>query len=95
MGGKRFFPAWVLSEDHELVAGALAGLRRVGLAPAITKYSFCTNGSYSAGVAGSPTIGFGPGAEDGAHVINENIEIIQVNQAAAGYQSIAKQFLLK
>lgn len=95
MGGKRFFPAWVLSEDHELVAGALAGLRRVGLAPAITKYSFCTNGSYSAGVAGIPTIGFGPGAEDGAHVINENIEIIQVNQAAAGYQSIAKQFLLK
>ena len=61
----------------------------------MTKYSFCTNGSYSAGIAGIPTIGFGPGAEDGAHVVNESIEISQVTQAALGYQAIAAQFLAK
>jgi acetylornithine deacetylase/succinyl-diaminopimelate desuccinylase-like protein len=47
------------------------------------------------GVAGIPTIGFGPGAEDGAHVRNENIEILQVKQAAVGYQAIAAKFLCK
>ena len=93
MSGERFFPAWVLPPEHPLVAGALAALQQAGLAPAVTKYSFCTNGSYSAGVAGIPTIGFGPGAEDGAHVRNESIEIAQVNQAAVGYQAIAAKFL--
>lgn len=92
--GKRFFPAWVLPENHKLVVGALEGLRKSGLNPTVTKYSFCTNGSYSAGLAGIPTIGFGPGAEDGAHVVDENIEIAQVNKAAAGYQAIALQFLI-
>jgi len=93
LSGERFFPAWVLAEDHPLVAGALAGLRAAGLDPAVGKYSFCTNGSYSAGVAGIPTVGFGPGAEDGAHVVDESIAIDQVNQAALGYQAMACQFL--
>ena len=93
VAGRRFFPAWVLAEDHPLVAGALAGLRGAGLDPAVTRYDFCTNGSYSAGVAGIPTIGFGPGAEDGAHVVDENIELDQVRRAAAGYQAIAWQLL--
>ena len=95
MSGERFFPAWVFPPEHPLVAGALAAVCRTGLNPEITKYSFCTNGSYSAGIAGIPTIGFGPGAEDGAHVRNESMEILQVNQAAVGYQAIAAEFLCK
>lgn len=93
VAGRRFFPAWVLAEDHPLVAGALAGLRGTGLDPAVTKYDFCTNGSWSAGVAGIPTIGFGPGAEDGAHVVDESIELDQVRRAAVGYQAIAWRLL--
>lgn len=92
--GTRFFPAWVLREEDELVQGALSGLRALGLDPALTKYSFCTNGSYSAGVAGIPTIGFGPGREDGAHVVDENIDIDQIIGAALGYQAIAAKLLL-
>ena len=94
-GGSTDVPFRVLAESHPLVAGALAATRRAGLAPEVTKYSFCTNGSYSAGIAGIPTIGFGPGAEDGAHVVNESIEVNQVKQAALGYQAIAAQFLTK
>ena len=95
LAGRRFFPAWVLPETHPLVEGALRALRRTGLTPAVTRYSFCTNGSHSAGIAGVPTIGFGPGAEDGAHVRDESIEFSQVSRAAAGYRSIAAEFLLK
>lgn len=93
LAGKRFFPAWVLPEEHPLVDGALQSLRESGLQPALTKYSFCTNGSYSAGMANIPTIGFGPGREDGAHVVDENIEITQLEGAAVGYQAIAWKIL--
>ncbi len=93
--GKRFFPAWVLEEEHYLVAGALAGLRQAGIKAAVTKYGFCTNGSYSAGVAGLPTIGFGPGRENEAHATDENLEIGQLIAAAVGYQAIAGRILLK
>ncbi len=95
LSGSRFFPAWVLEETHPLVDGALAALRQTGLDPALTKYSFCTNGSTSAGVHHIPTIGFGPGREDGAHVVDENIEVEQLIGAAIGYQAIAAKFLLK
>ena len=95
LSGSRFFPAWVLDEAHPLVAGALQALRQTGLDPSLTKYSFCTNGSTSAGVHHIPTIGFGPGREDGAHVVDENIEIAQLIGAAIGYQAIAAKFLLK
>jgi putative selenium metabolism hydrolase len=95
LSGTRFFPAWELPESHPLVEGSLTSLRQAGLTPAVTKYSFCTNGSYSAGIAGLPTIGFGPGREDGAHVVDENIEIEQLIGAATGYQAIAAGFLLQ
>ena len=93
LAGSRFFPAWVLPATHPLVSGALAGLRRSGLDPAVTKYSFCTNGSYSAGIAGIPTVGFGPGREDGAHVRDEYMELTQLTGAAVGYQAIAASML--
>lgn len=95
LSGKRFFPAWVLPEEHILVASALHALRAAGHEPEITKYSFCTNGSNSAGINQIPTIGFGPGREDGAHVVDENIAISELMGAAAGYQAIAAQLLLK
>lgn len=95
LAGTRFFPSWVLPEEHPLVAKALAGLKQAGMSPELTKYSFCTNGSYSAGIAGIPTIGFGPGREDGAHVVDENMEIEQLIGAAVGYQAIAAAFLIK
>lgn len=95
LSGQRFFPAWVLAENHPLVDGSLQSLRQAGLRPALTKYSFCTNGSYSAGIAGLPTIGFGPGREDGAHVVDENMEIEHLLGAAVGYQAIASRFLIE
>ena len=38
-----------------------------GLTPEVGAYRFCTNAAYSAGVAGVPTIGFGPAKEADAH----------------------------
>ena len=49
---------------------ATAALRDAGLDPTPTHYSFCTNGSYAAGVCGIPTIGFGVGLEAMAHQVS-------------------------
>lgn len=83
--GDRFFPGWLYGEDDEFVRLALAGLRGAGIDPAITQYSFCTNGSHYAGEAGIRTVGFGPSRENLAHVIDEYVEIDQLVGAARGY----------
>lgn len=88
--GERFFPGWVFDQDDEFVQLALAGIRGAGMEPAITQYSFCTNGSHYAGEAGISTIGFGPSRENLAHTIDEYIEIGQLTGAAAGYYGIMR-----
>jgi putative selenium metabolism hydrolase len=86
--GPKFFPAWVLDEAHPLVQRALRGLRSAGLTPQFGAYRFCTNAAYSAGVAGVPTIGFGPAAEGDAHVVDERIALGDLQRAAQGYRSL-------
>ena len=88
-----FPPAWKLPEKHELVQKSRLVLESIGLKPKITEYGFCTNGSYSAGVAGIPTIGFGPGKERTAHLIDEFVEIGEMERACAGYVAIVKELL--
>lgn len=87
--GPKFFPAWVYPEEHPFVQGALRGLHAAGFDPQLGAYRFCTNAAYSAGVAGVPTVGFGPGAEGDAHVADERVEIAALRRAAEGYHAIA------
>ena len=88
---KRFFPAWAMEEDHELVQKALAGLRQAGIDAPLSHFSFCTNGSGFCGEAGIPTVGFGPSLESLAHVVDEYIEIDQLTRACRGFAAILGQ----
>lgn len=90
--GERFFPGWLYKEDEGFVQAVLAGLRGAGLTPAVTHYSFCTNGSHYAGEAGIRTVGFGPSRENLAHTIDEYVEIEQLEGACAGYLAIMRAF---
>jgi putative selenium metabolism hydrolase len=89
----KWFAPWQMAEDSEVVQRALAGLRGAGLDPDLGSYQFCTNGAYSAGYAGIPTIGFGPSHEELAHVVDEYIEIDQLVGACRGYSGIATSLL--
>jgi len=84
----KFFPAWELEENHPFVQKALSGLRAAGLDPDLRAYRFCTNAAYSIGVAGVSTIGFGPGAESDAHMVDERIRLDDLEKAAMGYKGI-------
>ncbi len=72
---------------------AARGLRSAGLDPQMGAYRFCTNAAYSAGVAGVPTIGFGPGREEDAHVVDERIAVADVLAAERGYRGIIEAAL--
>lgn len=89
----KFFPAWVFSESDWYVQHALAGLHQVGLQPQVSAYRFCTNGAYSAGIAGVPTVGFGPATEGDAHVVDERLRLEDLMAAARGYFGIIHSVL--
>ncbi len=88
-----FAPAWFFDEKAPIVAGAVEGLRQAGIAPELSHYAFCTNGSGTAGRLGIPTIGFGPGHEELAHRVDEYVDVDDLVQAARGYAAIACQLV--
>jgi acetylornithine deacetylase/succinyl-diaminopimelate desuccinylase-like protein len=90
---EKFFPAWLLPEEDEFLQRTLHGLQTAGLSPNTRAYRFCTNAAYSAGVAGVPTVGFGPAEESDAHVINERLRIEDLEKVARGYVGIIQAVL--
>ena len=85
-----YHPAWVIDQQSEWVQKAKKGLEWAGLQVEFTTAKFCTNGSYSAGIAKVPTIIFGPSSGMLAHCQDEFINIEELLQGAAGYWGLAR-----
>jgi acetylornithine deacetylase/succinyl-diaminopimelate desuccinylase-like protein len=85
-----FAPAWKAPVDSRLVQVAVSALLDIGQPTKLGHYNFCTNGSGSAGLLGIPTIGYGPGREEEAHIADEFLELDQLFGAAEGYAALAK-----
>jgi putative selenium metabolism hydrolase len=82
----KYFPAWALDESHRLVQMGQQARALLGLPHAPTgKWDFSTNGTYWAGKAGIPSIGFGPGDEITAHTVNEHVLLDDVVKATEFY----------
>jgi putative selenium metabolism hydrolase len=85
----KYFPAWAYDESHPLVSAALATTEAVFGARAGTgKWAFSTNGTYWAGKAGLPAIGFGPGDEVHAHSVLDQVPLDDVVRATAFYAAL-------
>jgi acetylornithine deacetylase/succinyl-diaminopimelate desuccinylase-like protein len=56
-----------------------------------THYSFCTNGSLTAGLLGIPTIGFGVGLEHMAHQVDEYVTLDSLAAGERGYRALARE----
>ncbi len=82
-------PAWRMANDDPWVLAAQAALVAGDSKNALGHYSFCTNGSYTKGRAGVPTLGYGPGKENTAHITNEYLELSQLFGAVEGYHALA------
>ncbi len=93
MRAPKFFPAWVLEEEHPLVQYAHTALKKLNPETEIKPFQFCTNAASSAGRYGLPTIGYGLGKETDAHTANESISIEELYQATLGYQAMIESVL--
>ena len=83
---EKYYPAWLLEEDHPMVQAGQRTRRLLGWPEAPTgKWDFSTNATYWAGVAGIPSIGFGPGDEIYAHTVLDQVPLDDVVRAAAFY----------
>ncbi len=85
----KYYPAWVLEESHPLVQAALDTTELVfGRRATTGKWDFSTNGTYWAGIAGVPSIGFGPGDERYAHSVLDQVPLEDVVQSTLFYAAL-------
>lgn len=88
---EKYYPSWVLPERHDLVAAGVDAFR--GLfrrKPTVGRWVFSTNGTYTMGIAGIPTIGLGPSEERYAHSVKDRCPADHLVRAAAFYAALPR-----
>jgi putative selenium metabolism hydrolase len=94
--GQEYYPPWLMAEDAPLIKMAAKAVERtIERRPRLKAWAFSTDGAYTRGEAGIPTVGFGPGEERYAHTVNEQVRLADVVLAAKGYAAIASEVLSK
>jgi len=85
----KVFPAWALPPEHPLLQAATADYRAMyRREPSVGKWEFSTNGIYWMGKANIPSIGFGPGDEQYAHTVLDQVPVQEVVDAARFYAAL-------
>ena len=93
---RELYPAWVMAEDHPLVVSVLRAVReQLKRRPRVSRWDFSTEGVYTAGTAGIPTVGFGPGDPHVSHTADEHVRLADVYAAAEVYARLAAELLGK
>jgi putative selenium metabolism hydrolase len=86
---EKFFPTWVLPEEHGLIRAAEAAYRSVFKKKALLdQWLMSTAGSYTMGIAGIPTIGFGPSEESFSGPINDHVRTDDLEKCMAFYATL-------
>lgn len=91
---KSYFPAWVTEASHPLAQALARSAREIlGTTPRSGYWPFSTDGVYTMGSAGIPTVGFGPGNPEHAHTVQDQVRIEDVVKAAQVYARLAVNLL--
>jgi acetylornithine deacetylase/succinyl-diaminopimelate desuccinylase-like protein len=82
-----FYPGWLIPEDEtRIIQKAQAACTALWGAPVkVDVWKFSTDGTYSAGVAGIPTLGFGPQEERYVHTPFDQVNLNKLHSAAMFY----------
>jgi putative selenium metabolism hydrolase len=91
---KKYFPTWLLPEDHVLFHAARKTYADLFDAePVVGRWVFSTNGVAVMGTRGIPCVGFGPGNEVFAHMATEQIPVDHLVKAMAWYAAFPGVYL--
>ncbi|MEE9211764.1 MAG: YgeY family selenium metabolism-linked hydrolase [Phycisphaeraceae bacterium] len=83
---EHYFPTWCEPEDAPQVQAAVKSYRALfKKRPTVGRWTFSTNAVSIAGLFGIPCVGFGPAAEDVAHMVNDSVPIEHLAKCAAFY----------
>jgi putative selenium metabolism hydrolase len=84
--GRKFMPGFIMDQGHPLVGAAVDSAKAVlASPPRIQRWDFATDGGYSMGVLGIPTIGLSPCEELMAHTVDECVRLDYMMLAAKIY----------
>lgn len=87
----KFYPPFLLDDAHPLTLAGQSAIEALwGEKRMLGTWDFSTNGTYWAGKAGIPSIGFGPGDEKTAHMRHENVSLNDVVLATEFYALLPK-----
>ena len=87
----KFYPPWLLDDAHPLTQAGQSTVEALwGEKRPLGTWDFSTNGTYWAGKAGIPSIGFGPGDERFAHTSLEQVPLNEVVTATEFYALFPK-----
>lgn len=90
----KYFPPWLLEDTHPLTLAGQQTIRDLwGEDRSLGTWDFSTNGTYWAGKAGIPSIGFGPGDEITAHTMIENVPLDDMVAATEFYALLPKSLM--
>ena len=85
-GMEKYYPAWHLDPEHHALKSAESAFKEIfGEEPVVDKWTFSTNGVYTAGIEGIPTFGLGPSVEEVTHSVDDQVSIDDLVRAAAFY----------
>jgi putative selenium metabolism hydrolase len=91
---RQVFPYWSTSEDEPLLVAAARTIEStLNYVPQLGRWEFSTDGVYTAGVAGIPTIGFGPAEERYTHTVEDQVRVADLHAAARVYADLAQRML--
>ncbi len=94
LSGEANYPAWLMASEHPILLQAVASLERsTGHKPEIDVWRFSSDGVYTRGIAGIPTIGFGPGNDMLSHAPNESITLSGLHRSIPAYANLARDML--
>lgn len=86
LDGLSFYPGWLVDEESLIVQAGKRTFETLWQAtPVVDVWKFSTDGTYSAGVAGIPTMGFGPQEEKYVHTAQDQVNIGKLIKASMFY----------
>ena len=87
-----FGPGFLMDPDDPITRAVVRGVAgATGSAPAVRPWAFATDGRYTRGEHGIPTIGYAPGEERHAHTSTERLALGPARTAYDAYPAVIRE----